>query len=395
MQLAVAVCACTLPLAALSEVKLGFLGGFTGPVESVTPHIFASAKLATEQVNQQGGLLDGETLQLMQGDTACAETEQAQAAAEQLLEDESVVAFVGALCSSATLEAAKRVAIPRNVVMLTPASTSPAVTALEDNDLVFRSAPSDAYQGQVMARLLQKKGIVRIAIAYAMDDYGVGFYAALSAAFTDLGGEVVSAVSIADTLPDYSSNIATLAEGGSNTLVVLADASRSGTTMLKQAVESGEFANFAVGDRMIDQGLIAAIGANALQYLLATNMVTPQRSEALQFREFMRDAGQDPDRAFSAQSYDAAFLLALAIEKNGSRNRSGVNAALREVATAPGELIMPGEWRKAKTLIADGKDINYQGAGSDHEFDSAGDVAGMAVQMAVKRGEFVVARPLF
>ena len=45
-------------------------------------------------------------------------------------------------------------------------------------------------------------------------------------------------------------------------------------------------------------------------------------------------------------------------------------------AFAPGEPILAGEWAKAKKLIAEGKDIDYKGAGGDHEFDAAGDVPG-------------------
>ena len=59
-----------------------------------------------------------------------------------------------------------------------------------------------------------------------------------------------------------------------------------------------------------------------------------------------------------------------------SADRSKISAALREVASAPGEIIRPGEWEKAKALIAAGKDINYEGASGAVDFDAKGDVAG-------------------
>jgi branched-chain amino acid transport system substrate-binding protein len=58
-------------------------------------------------------------------------------------------------------------------------------------------------------------------------------------------------------------------------------------------------------------------------------------------------------------------------------------AALREVASAPGEKVGPGEWAKAKALIAEGKDIDYDGAGGAYDFDDHGDVRGYV-------GKFVV-----
>ncbi len=89
-------------------------------------------------------------------------------------------------------------------------------------------------------------------------------------------------------------------------------------------------------------------------------------------------------------SYDASFLLALAIEKNGSAERAGLAEALRAVATAPGEIILPGEWKKAKALLEAGKEIDYEGATGSHEFDEGGDVSGVIVEMGVyvREGSF-------
>ena len=80
---------------------------------------------------------------------------------------------------------------------------------------------------------------------------------------------------------------------------------------------------------------------------------------------------------YAAHGYDASFLLALAIEKAGSADRSAIGAALREVANEPGTVIRPGEWEKAKAAIAAGEDINYEGASGNVDFDEAGDVGGI------------------
>ena len=96
---------------------------------------------------------------------------------------------------------------------------------------------------------------------------------------------------------------------------------------------------------------------------------------------------------FQQQSYDALFLIALALEKNKGA-KDGLSQALRDVANAPGEVILPGEWQKAKDLIAAGTDIDYQGASGPIEFDAAGDVAGSVVEMKVENGAFVEVGPL-
>jgi branched-chain amino acid transport system substrate-binding protein len=59
------------------------------------------------------------------------------------------------------------------------------------------------------------------------------------------------------------------------------------------------------------------------------------------------------------------------------------------VASAPGEKVLPGEWKKAVELIKAGTDIDYDGAGGALDFDAAGDVDGIIVQLAVEGGKFV------
>ena len=55
------------PGVAAADVKVGFLGGFTGPLKSLTPAIYKAAKLAVKQVNDQGGVRDGQKIILTAG----------------------------------------------------------------------------------------------------------------------------------------------------------------------------------------------------------------------------------------------------------------------------------------------------------------------------------------
>ena len=96
--------------------------------------------------------------------------------------------------------------------------------------------------------------------------------------------------------------------------------------------------------------------------MIATKPGTPDLPGAEIYNKLATDAGMDPTAVFAPQAYDAAFLLALAIEQNGSESRDGVKEALRKVTSASGEVILPGEWNKAVKLLKDGKDINYEGA---------------------------------
>ncbi|GGY02959.1 branched-chain amino acid ABC transporter substrate-binding protein [Litchfieldella qijiaojingensis] len=384
-----AIAASTFVGAAQADVKIGFLGGFTGGIESLTPPIFDGANLAVTHVNEQGGILDGQKLVIPTGDTTCSDASAASNAADRMVNSERVTAIVGALCTGATIASANNAAIPGGVVMVSPASTAPAVSELNDNDLVFRTVPSDAFQGEMLAKLLMSKGIEEVAVTYVNNDYGRGLADAFVATYEAEGGTVTENLAHEDNRADYRSELGTMSATGAETLVVLAYADTSGQTILRQAYESGVFTQYVGGDGMVGDSLVEAVGPDVLEGMIATRPGSPDIPGSEIFQNLANEAGIDPSAVFAAQAYDAAFLLAMAIEKNGSDSREGLSQALRDVATAPGEVILPGEWEKAKQLLADGQEVNYEGASGSHEFDENGDVPGVVNEMAVEDGSFV------
>ncbi|GHA25822.1 branched-chain amino acid ABC transporter substrate-binding protein [Devosia pacifica] len=367
------------------EATIGFLGGFTGPIESLTPPIFEGAQLAVEQVNAQGGILDGGELAITSADGACDATASA-AAADRLINTDGVVALVGGLCTGETIGGFNSAGLPGNVVFVSPASTAPSLTTLEDDDLVFRTTPSDALQGVKMAEMLLGKGIEDIAVTYVNNDYGAGFADALVTAFEEGGGTVAANVAHEDNKADYRAELGNLI--ASQNLVILAYANSSGQTILRQAVESGNFTTYVGGDGMVGDALLTGIEASMVEGMIATRAGAPSGEATQLYTDLADEAGLDANATYAPQAYDAAFLLALAIEKNGSADREGLSEALREVASAPGETILPGEWEKAKQLIAEGTDIDYQGAGGDLDFDDAGDIDGIIIELAIEGGSF-------
>ena len=369
---------------------IGFIGGFTGPIESLTPPIFAGAELVVKQVNEQGGILGGE-FKLVSADGACDATA-AAAAADRVINTDNVTAVVGALCTGETIGAFNGSGLSGNVVFISPASSAPALTTLEDNDLVYRTTPSDALQGVKLAELLIAKGVMDIAVTYVNNDYGKGFADALSAAYTAGGGTIAANVAHEEGKADYRAELGNLT--ASQNLVILAYANASGNTILRQAVESGNFTTYVGGDGMVGDDLLTGIDTAAVEGMIATRAGAPEGVATTTYTDLATAAGIEANATYAPQAYDAAFLLALAIEKNGSASRDGLSAALREVASAPGEKILPGEWTKAKELIAAGTDIDYEGAGGPLDFDAAGDVDGIIVEVVWENGAFVAKGPV-
>jgi branched-chain amino acid transport system substrate-binding protein len=376
-----------------ADVKLGFIGGFTGPIESLTPPIFNGAKLAVQNINDQGGILGGGKLTIESADGACDSTAAANAA-DKLINTSQVTAVVGGLCTGETIGAFNGSGKPGNVVFVSPASSAPALTTLDDGDLVYRTTPSDALQGVKMASLLIAKGIKNVAITYVNNDYGKGLNDAFTTAYKADGGTVSADVAHEDSKADYRAELGQLSGAGSQNLVILAYANSSGHTILQQAVESGDFKVFVGGDGMVGDTLTKGIDPKSVEGLIATRAGAASGAGPDAFNALATAAKIDPTGTYVPQAYDAAFLLGLAIEKNGSADRKGVATALRAISNGKGDVILPGEWTKAVAEIKAGKDINYEGAGGALDFDKAGDVDGIINYLVVKDGKFADQGPI-
>ncbi len=370
-------------------VKVGVLMGFTGPIESLTTGIAQSARIAFEEANDSGAMKNGMEFVVSTADTTCVDASAATAAAERLINGEGVAAIVGALCSGSTIASANNVAIPNGVVMISPASTSPAITGLSDNGLVFRTAPSDARQGEVLARVLGDKGIKNVALSYTNNDYGKGFADAFTAAFGGMGGNVALSAGHEDGKADYSAEVAALAATGAEHLVVLGYLDQGGKGIIQDSIKSGAFSSFSGGDGMIGQSIIDALG-DGIDGMIGTRP-GGENDGAMAFAMIAEKNNLALDGPFQGEAYDAAAIVALAVQAAGSGSRSAIKSKIMEVANAPGEKIFPGQLAEALKTIADGGEVNYEGA-SLVELNDAGDPPGAYLEVVVKNGEWTTVK---
>jgi branched-chain amino acid transport system substrate-binding protein len=388
--LAAALLLATSMSAVAADTTIGVVLGFTGPLDTLSPPMLASAELAAKNINDQGGI-NGGMLKIVTGDDNCVTADMATAAATQVIND-GAVAILGGMCSGVTAAIANNVTIPNGVLQISPSATAATITTLADNDLVFRTSPSDAYNSEVFAKSLFARGVTELGLTYVNNDYGKGLADNFTAAYTAAGGKVTASVAHEEGKAEYRAELGQLAAAGSQNLLVLAYANGSGKTVLQQAVESGDFTAYFGADGMVDNVLLEGFNGG-LDGLVAMRPSEPTGAGTDAFMAAAQAGGMTTGSTFQQQSYDAAFLIALALQKTGG-SKDGISQALRDVATAPGEVILPGEWKKAVDLIAAGTDIDYQGASGPVEFDANGDVAGSVVEMKVEGGAFVEVGPL-
>ncbi|KPD11233.1 ABC transporter substrate-binding protein [Phaeobacter sp. 11ANDIMAR09] len=370
------------------EVKLGVLFGFTGPIESLAPAMASGAELAMEEVTKSGMLLDSATVTPVRADTGCIDNGLAVANGEKLVA-EGVNGIVGGDCSGVTGAILQNVAIPNGMVMISPSATSPGLSSMEDNGLFFRTAPSDAREGQVMAEILKERGIKSIALTYTNNDFGKGLADAIQTSFEAQGGEVTIVAAHEDGKGDYSAEVASLASAGGDLLVVAGYLDQGGLGIIQSSLDSGAFDTFGLPGGMIGDSLPTNVGPDLNG---SYGQIAGSDSAGAEiYANQAKDLGFDGTSAYSAESYDAAALIMLAMQAANSKDPADYGAKIMDVANAPGEEINPGELGKALELIKAGKDINYQGA-TGVELIGPGESAGSYREIEVQDGKNVTVR---
>jgi len=367
-----------------ADIKMGIILGFTGPIESLTPAMRDSAKLAFQEASDSGSLLGGETITVLEGDSTCVDSAAAQAVATQLVSD-GVVAIMGADCSGVTGAIATNVAVPNGVVMISPSATSPGLTDLADNGFFFRTAPSDARGGQILADITKDRGIKSVAVTYTNNDYGKGLADVYAAAAKAHGIKVTTVASHEDGKADYSAEVATLASAGGDAVAVIGYLDQGGKGIIQGSLDSGAFDTFILSDGMIGDSLTDAFGKDLNKSFGSLPGSTGKGAGV--FAKVAKAAGIDSSGPYTGESYDAAALIILAMQASGSADRKGIADNVMAVANGPGKKIYPGELKKALDLLAKGKAINYEGA-TGVIFTDVGEAEGSFLEKEIKGGKF-------
>lgn len=370
---------------AQEEVKIGMLQGFTGPTESLVAPMAKGGELAIKEVSDSGLFLGGKKLVSVRGDSTCIDAAAATAEAERLITSEGVVGINGATCSGATTAVLNNVVRPNGIVMISPSATSPALTDIEDDGYFFRTAPSDARQGEIIGNILAEQGIQSAALTYTNNDYGKGLADSIQAAFEGHGGQITAVSAHEDGKADYSAEVGSLAAAGGELLIVAGYLDQGGKGMIQASLDSGAFDRFVLPDGMVGESLTNNFG-DALDGSIGTNPGTdsPGADMLGELTEGMDFGGTEP---YVPEAYDASALLLLAMQSAGSTDSAEYKDHVMKVANAPGEKIFPGELAKALEILADGGEVDYVGAG-DVEFIEPGEAAGSFRETVIEDGQW-------
>ena len=353
-----------------TPLKIGLLLDFTGSPEASADRKRAF-DLAIRHINDGGGVL-GMPVGSAVAD-ATRDPSAAVEAARHLVEVEGVHAIVGPNASAASLPVARSVSAVLGIPTISPSATSPQLTEVEDDGYFFRTALSDAAQGPVLARLTRDLGFDNVGLIHQDDAYGKG----LADAFEESWNGTLRVVSVDRSQTSYTSELTRSADAGAQALVVIAFEGQA-LSIVREAIDEEVYSQFVFGDASKRVSLVREIGGEKLGGMHGTagasapdNIATADWEAA-----FVAEYGELPVLAYVKETYDATVAVALAAQAAGSVDGAVIRDRLRVVAGPPGRTV-PGTAAgiaDGLSLLAEGQEIDYDGAASTLDWDENGDL---------------------
>jgi len=351
---------------------MGLLMGVTGGLEQLGPPIRDAASLVPQQVNDADTDLSVDT----QFEDTGTDPTQGVSGAEALV-NAGYPMVVGALSSAVTLQTAQNVCIPNQVVQCSPASTTPDLTGLDDDDFVYRTTPGDAQQGAVLAQIASERlGHGSAAVLYLNNAYGSGLSQGFADAFeSQFGGTVTAQVSFEAEQSSYTSQLDSVLADDPDTFLVVGYPA-SGVQIFRDyyANYDGEM-DVLVADGLQDSALPGDVGQDMSN---VTGTAPSGQGPGLEtFNSLYSDAfDADPaGQPFIKQAYDAAAVLVLANAAAGENDGTAVRDSMRPVTSSGGTEVTADNLAEGVQMAANGEEVNYQGVSGNIEFDENGDLA--------------------
>jgi branched-chain amino acid transport system substrate-binding protein len=348
-------------------LSIGGLLPQTGDLSFLGPPEEAGAALAVSDVNAAGGVL-GKSIVFTPGDSGDTDPDIANPTVDSHLAA-GADAILGAASSGVSLNVIDKITGDCKI-QFSPANTSPEFTDYEDDDLYFRTAPSDVLQGQVLADLMIEDGVASAAILARQDSYGEGLLEYTKTPFAEQGGEVVLDQVYDPEATSFEAEVDAVVSEDADALVMIGfdESSRILSSLFEQGftpdqkkiyLVDGNIGN-ALGEDFTEPGTLVGIKGT----LPSAELTDDFRSRLL---------ATDPslvDFSYSAETYDAVVIMALAAIAADTDDPAAVAAQINGI-TRDGEACET--FADCAALLADGTDIDYNGPSGPQEFSQPGE----------------------
>jgi branched-chain amino acid transport system substrate-binding protein len=379
-------------------VHIGLLNPFSGREAARALDFQNAARLAVAEINQAGGV-NGKPLDVIARDSKTAEPEgpETSIAAVEAFADDGVVAIIGPDTSALVLAIAPTL-VARRVPLISPTASAARIATLADDDFVWRTVASDNLQGAALAARMRRDGVQTLALVHRHDTYGDGLAATIAGELTAAGGEVLANVAYdPEQLTDFEPQVAALlAAGMPDAIVVIGfslDSSGVMTALSRRRLDPLP-ARYGVDGNHNQSFLDNAPPAMVLGMRFIAPSSPVDNPDLTRFEAaYAARLGTPPFR--TEFTYDAVYLIALALTQAGENSAVAVRDHLREVSRpdGPGAIaIGVGGEQLERAVAQHGGDLDFHGASGAIDFDDAGDVtaATFAIRVVVDSGHGLV-----
>ncbi len=304
------------------------------------------------------------SVELLERDSGDTTTDIASQSATELV-NAGVDVVIGAASSGVSFTFIDQL-IAANVIQISPANTSPDFSNYDDNGIYWRTAPSDVLQGRVLGNLITGDGYANVGIIYINDPYGIGLADNATLAIEAAGGTVTASVpyNAGDTV--FTTQVDELISSGAEAIAVIAFEETA--SIIPELVTTQGFPSNAVYfvDGNLSNGYEFPPGTlEGAKGTLPGNFA----SEEYQAKALAIDPALT-DFSYSAESYDAVILAALAAVQGGSDDAETIKANLQSVSEGGTKVTT---FADGLARILAGEDIDYDGFSGPIEFDANGD----------------------
>ena len=399
-----------------AEVKIAALFAESGPVSDIAKAIAEAKRVAVDTINADGiGIVGKGLISIDTIDTAC-DPKKAEDNIRAYLKNNKPDIFLGPTCSTSAIRVIENFTIPENILTISSSSSYPLLSDIEDNDLFFRTIPSDIQQSTSIANYLLSKNIRKIILLYGDDNYNSTLAQNFLKVFTEQGGIVIFNTLLTDKTVINQNFINTFVDiavdndqpslvmflhGNERTVSLFEQFINTVLVRLQELETANIFKHHYGSDSMLTNEIrdliYSYIPIKLNQNITIVAQATSQSSEEFQtYANIMLNAGVDPNSPYSAISFDTLMLAALALQHQVHNNikKEDLSKSLVSIANPPGIKMGPGSWEAARALILRGIEINYEGVSGSLDFDVNGDVEGMYSLNQVTQDNLWSVKPL-
>ena len=339
----------------------------TGNLAFLGPPEFAGAELAIEEINEAGGAL-GADVTLDQGDSGDTSTDIANQTVDRQLAAGGD-AFIGAASSGVSFTFIDKL-VENCKIHFSPANTSPDFTDYADDDLYFRTAPSDVLQGRVLADLMIEEGVTTATFMALQDPYGEGLLKYSTEPFADQGGEIVEQFTYDPQAAEFSAEVDKVVSGDPEALVIIGfeETSKILTSLFEAGFTPDSGKKIFLVDGNVGNALGEQLPAGSMEGIQGT---LPAAEITGDFQD--RLLAVDPeliDFSYGPETYDAVIIVALAAQIAGTDDPAAIAAQINGV-TRDGEKCTT--YADCVALIEAGTDIDYDGPSGPQTFGPEGE----------------------